>query len=36
VIHVVVGVERGQRGTPTAWVFRDTTRAFEAEAFEID
>lgn len=36
VVHVVVGVEGGQRGTPTAWVFRDATHSFEAEAFEID
>ena len=36
VIHVVVGVDEGQRGTPTAWVFRDATQSFEAEAFEIE
>jgi proteasome lid subunit RPN8/RPN11 len=36
VIHLVIGVEGGQRGTPTAWVFRDTTQAFETELFEID
>jgi proteasome lid subunit RPN8/RPN11 len=36
VIHVVIGVEGGQRCTPTAWVFRDTTQAFETELFEID
>jgi proteasome lid subunit RPN8/RPN11 len=35
VIHVVVGVERGERATPTAWVFRDATQAFEEEAFEV-
>jgi proteasome lid subunit RPN8/RPN11 len=36
VVHVVVGVEGGRRGTPTAWVFREATGSFEAEPFEID
>lgn len=36
VVHVVVGVEKGERGTPTAWVFRDATQAFAEEPFEID
>jgi proteasome lid subunit RPN8/RPN11 len=36
VIHVVVGVESGDRTTPTAWVFRDAIQAFEEEAFEIE
>ena len=35
VIHVVVGVENGERATPTAWIFRDAKQAFEDEAFEI-
>jgi proteasome lid subunit RPN8/RPN11 len=35
VIHVVVGVEGGDRATPTAWVFRDAIQAFEEEAFEV-
>jgi proteasome lid subunit RPN8/RPN11 len=35
VIHVVVGVEGGDRSTPTAWVFRDAIQAFEEEAFEV-
>jgi proteasome lid subunit RPN8/RPN11 len=35
VFHVVVGVEQGERTTPTAWVFRDATQAFEPEPFEI-
>jgi proteasome lid subunit RPN8/RPN11 len=35
VIHVVVAVENGERATPTAWIFRDATQAFEDEAFEI-
>jgi len=36
VIHVVVGVEKGERATPTAWVFRDALRAFEEEPFEVE
>jgi len=36
VLHVVVGVERGERTTPTAWVFRDATQAFDPEPFDID
>lgn len=35
VIHVVVGVEKGEQATPTAWIFRDATQSFEDEAFEI-
>ncbi len=35
VIHVVVGVEKGEKATPTAWVFRDATQSFEEEPFEI-
>jgi len=35
VIHVVVGVEKGEQATPTAWVFRDAAQSFEPEAFEI-
>jgi hypothetical protein len=31
---VVVGVEQGERATPTAWVFRDAAQAFEEEPFE--
>ena len=36
VYHVVVGVEKGERAVPTAWVFRDAARAFEEEAFEVE
>ena len=36
VIHVVVGVEKGERATPTAWIFRDAAQAFEEEPFEIE
>ena len=35
VFHVVIGVEEGQRGSPTAWVFRDATQAFEEEPLDI-
>jgi len=28
-------VEKGERGTPTAWVFRDATQAFEEEPLDI-
>jgi proteasome lid subunit RPN8/RPN11 len=35
VYHVVIGVEKGERGTPTAWVFRDATQAFEEEPLDI-
>ena len=34
VFHIVVGVCGGERATPTAWVFRDATRCFEAEPLE--
>jgi proteasome lid subunit RPN8/RPN11 len=35
VVHVVVGVERGEKATPTAWVFRDASQAFDEEPFEV-
>jgi proteasome lid subunit RPN8/RPN11 len=35
VIHVVVGVEAGQRATPAAWVFRDALGGFEPEPLEV-
>ena len=35
-IHVVVGVERGERAEPTAWVFRDALEGFESQPFEIE
>ena len=35
VIHVVVGVEAGQRATPVAWVFRDALGGFEPEPLEV-
>ena len=36
VYHVVVGVEKGVRAVPTAWVFRDATQSFEEEPFEVE
>ena len=36
VFHVVIGVDKGARGTPTAWVFRDADQAFHAEPLEIE
>lgn len=35
VYHVVIGVEKGEKAVPTAWVFRDPTRSFEEEPFEV-
>jgi proteasome lid subunit RPN8/RPN11 len=35
VYHVVAAVEKGETVTPTAWVFREATQAFEPEPFEI-
>ena len=36
VFHVVVGVDKGTQGTPTAWVFRDASQAFVEEPLEIE
>ena len=35
VIYVVVGVEKGEKATPTAWVFRDASAAFAEEPLEV-
>ena len=35
VFHVVIGVEGGERATPTAWVFRDAGQSFHEEPFEV-
>lgn len=35
VLHVVVGVEKGESAVPTAWVFREAAQAFEDEPLEI-
>lgn len=34
VVHVIVGVAGGE-ATPTAWIFRDASRSFEEEPFEL-
>lgn len=36
VVHLVVGVERGEQATPTAWIFRDETQSFEEEPLEVE
>lgn len=36
VVHVVVGVERGERAQPSAWIFRDGRSGFEEEPLEIE
>jgi proteasome lid subunit RPN8/RPN11 len=36
VVHVVVGVERGERAVASAWTFRDARQAFEEEPFEVE
>jgi proteasome lid subunit RPN8/RPN11 len=36
VYHVVVGVEKGERAVPTAWVFRDALQHFEEEPFDVE
>jgi proteasome lid subunit RPN8/RPN11 len=36
VFHVVIGVEKGERATPTAWVFRDKDAAFHEEPLEFE
>jgi len=36
VIHMVFGVEQGERVTPSAWLFRDALAGFEPEPIETD
>jgi proteasome lid subunit RPN8/RPN11 len=36
VYHVVVGVEKGERAFPTAWVFRDASQSFHEEALDVE
>jgi proteasome lid subunit RPN8/RPN11 len=31
VVHMVIGVEGGERATPSAWVFRDAREGFDEE-----
>jgi proteasome lid subunit RPN8/RPN11 len=35
VVHVVVSVDGAGRATPSAWVFRDATQAFEEEPLAV-
>ena len=36
VVHIVCGVAGGRDTVATSWVFRDATRAFEEEPFDIE
>lgn len=36
VIHVVVGVAKGGRAVPSAWVFRDASQSFQEEPLDIE
>jgi proteasome lid subunit RPN8/RPN11 len=36
VFHMVFSVEKGERVTPSAWVFRDAKQAFDEEPLEIE
>jgi proteasome lid subunit RPN8/RPN11 len=36
VVHVVVGVDKGERAQGTAWIFRDTAQGFESERLEVE
>jgi proteasome lid subunit RPN8/RPN11 len=36
VFHVVVGVEKGERAVPTAWVFRDASQSFHEEPLDVE
>jgi proteasome lid subunit RPN8/RPN11 len=36
VYHVVVGVEKGERAVPTAWVFRDASQSFQEEPLDVE
>lgn len=36
VLHVIVGVEGGDKTTPRAWIYRDRLEAFEAESFDVE
>ena len=35
IVYVVIGVEGGEKATPTAWIFRDAKQAFDEEPFDI-
>jgi proteasome lid subunit RPN8/RPN11 len=36
VVHMVIGVEKGEKAIPSAWVFRDARQGFEDEPLEIE
>ena len=36
IVYVVIGVEGGDKTTPTAWVFRDATQAFDPEPLAVE
>ena len=36
VLHMVVGVARGEEAVPSAWVFRDAKQAFDEEPLEVE
>jgi proteasome lid subunit RPN8/RPN11 len=36
VLHLVIGVQGGTQATPSAWVFRDASQAFEAEPLQVE
>ena len=35
IVYVVIGVRGGTETTPTAWIFRDSSQAFDAEPFDV-
>jgi proteasome lid subunit RPN8/RPN11 len=35
IVYVVIGVDGGTETTPTAWIFRDATQAFDEEPLEV-
>ena len=35
IVYVVIGVRGGTETTPTAWIFRDASQAFDAEPFDV-
>ena len=36
VVHMVFGVEKGERAIPSAWIFREARQAFDDEPLEIE
>ena len=35
IVYMVIGVEGGEKTTPTAWIFRDAKQAFDEEPFDV-